>query len=291
MVTATPIVEEGTPVPISTSEPGSEVPIPIMLELSTSKGNCDKPLFPIFMGDEKDKDRVSCGLPTATVGNVSSDIQSARVTVEAEGGQCPEIFFLDSPEGYDEIAGLMALEGGAWSSPAFANGHIYARGLKQITRVDIRSASVASAPEREAASGVGTSKLATLIDAVRSAKDKKAVVDRFMASSKPFPIVDGNDLVHFVYRGTGEDLALASDLFGARQERPMRRIEGTDFFHYSTRLDDDARINYLFIRDAAQTARPTPERFNRVGTNHPLMRVNFHSGINRSVSIVWPVFA
>ena len=39
------------------------------------------------------------------------------------------------------------------------------------------------------------------------------------------------------------------DLFGARQERAMTRVPDTDLFYLTTRLEPDARTNYLFLED------------------------------------------
>jgi enterochelin esterase-like enzyme len=75
-----------------------------------------------------------------------------------------------------------------------------------------------------------------------------------------FPLLEGPDLAHFIYSGPGEDLAVASDLFGARQERPMRRVPGTKLFTYSTRVERDARVNYMFMRDYDGMVDPRNQR-------------------------------
>lgn len=154
-----------------------------------------------------------------------------------------------TPEGYTESAHLSVFADQAWSPLSFANGHVYLRSLGEIARVDIRSgAAGTTTPSVTRATSAG-SKFGRFLAEVGSATDKKAIVDRFMAANKVFPVIEGREQVHFVYRGSGDDLAVAGDMFGARQERVMNRVDGTDLFYFSTRLEADARVNYLFIKD------------------------------------------
>ncbi len=154
-----------------------------------------------------------------------------------------------TPDGYTESAHLSLFAEHAWSPLSFSNGHIYVRSLSEIARVDIRSGAAGTTTETAAKATPADSKFARFLAEVGSATDKKAIVDRFMASNKSFPVIEGRERIHFVYRGAGDDLAVAGDMFGARQERVMNRVEGTDLFYLSTRLEPDARVNYLFIKD------------------------------------------
>ncbi len=45
-----------------------------------------------------------------------------------------------SPEGYQEITHLELFEEHSWSAPAYADGHLYARSMGQLARIDITSA-------------------------------------------------------------------------------------------------------------------------------------------------------
>ncbi len=180
-----------------------------------------------------------------------------------------------SPEGYEERASLDLFEPGAWTSPSFANGHIYVRSLEELARVEIRrsatAASVASAPE---ATG---SKLgfAAFLAEVQNASDKNAVIDRFLASVDSYPLVEGNSQVHFLYRGPGDDLAVGGDMIGARQERSMTRIAETDLFYYSTTLEPDARVDYLFIADYEEMTDPRNPRTTETTVYIEDMEMNF----------------
>ncbi|MFQ5669091.1 MAG: PQQ-binding-like beta-propeller repeat protein [Acidobacteriota bacterium] len=162
------------------------------------------------------------------------------------------------PEGYQEVAALPLFADLAWSPPSFAGGHIYLRSLGEIARVDIRSRAGRSAGAPSSGPRA-TGRFAAFLKEAGATADKKALVDRFMASVETFPLVEGRQ-VTFLYRGQGQDLAVAGDLFGARQEQPMTRLAGTDLFYYATRLESDARSNYLFIRDYQEMLDPLNPR-------------------------------
>lgn len=168
-----------------------------------------------------------------------------------------------TPEKYEEIASLPVFEDLAWAHPSYSDGSIYVRSLDAIARVDI----VPNAPT-EPGSGMktasndakGKSKFHAFLAEASAAKNKQAVVDKFVAAQKEFPIVEESGWVHFVYKGEGKDLAVAGDMFGARQERPMTRLADTDFFYHSMPLEPDARLNYLFMRDYDEILDPRNDR-------------------------------
>jgi enterochelin esterase-like enzyme/outer membrane protein assembly factor BamB len=154
-----------------------------------------------------------------------------------------------SPDGYDEIASLELFDDLVWTPASFANGSLYLRSLSEWARVDI----VENAEQVRFAAQTGgvipDSEFGRFVARLGGAADKTALIDQLMSTQESFPIVEGKEMVHFVYRGPGDDLALAGDLFGGRTDRPMHRVPGTDFFYYSARLEPDARIDYSFIRD------------------------------------------
>ncbi|MGD2111627.1 MAG: alpha/beta hydrolase-fold protein, partial [Phycisphaerae bacterium] len=166
-----------------------------------------------------------------------------------------------STEGYEEVASVDVLDDLAWAHPGFADGHIYVRGLGELAKVAIRRGAVATADEEDELDElVQGTEFGRFLSEVEAAGDKASVVQKFMASQKEFPIIEGDNLVHFVYHGEAEDVAVAGDIFGARQERAMRRVAGTNLFYYSTELEPDARSNYVFIRDYAGMTDPKNDR-------------------------------
>ena len=86
-----------------------------------------------------------------------------------------------------------------------------------------------------------------------------------MDSISSFSLLEGRDLVHFLYREPADDMGIASDFIGERAEEPIHGVEGTDLFYYTARLEPNARFNYRFtgnledsLRDSLNPRRPHP---------------------------------
>lgn len=179
-----------------------------------------------------------------------------------------------SPDGYLEVASLQLFEDLAWTPPSFADGHLYVRSLGEVARVDIRPMTILADAElapKDVAPPKGRFEQ-FLIDVGKTA-DKMAVVDRLLDSIEQFPFIEGENRVHFIYRGYGEDLAIGGDMIGSRQESRMVHVEGTDLFYYSTELEPDARVNYLFIRDYEEITDPRNPRATTSGIYGPDMEL------------------
>ncbi|MGD8376807.1 MAG: PQQ-binding-like beta-propeller repeat protein, partial [Acidobacteriota bacterium] len=165
-----------------------------------------------------------------------------------------------SPEGYHELAGIDLFEDHAWSIPAFADGHLYARSLGELARVDLGGAPSEVTVQEPPGGDVSGTRLGRFIEAVSLVDDRSGMVDRFLKAVETFPMVEGKDRVNFLYRGDVEDVAVGGDLFEVSRERPMARIEGTDLFYYSMRLEPDARVSYLFLVDFEPSLDPRNPR-------------------------------
>ncbi|MHC5109469.1 MAG: outer membrane protein assembly factor BamB family protein [Planctomycetota bacterium] len=165
-----------------------------------------------------------------------------------------------SGEGYEEKAGIPIFDELAWSAPAYANGSIYARSLSELARIDIVGADggLVAADANNVPTPEG-GRFASFLAQVANASDKKTVVDAFMKSNKQFPVTE-SDRVHFIYRGDAQDLAVQADIFGARQERAMKRVDGTDLFYFTAELESDARSNYKFVKDYEEILDPRNDR-------------------------------
>ena len=172
-----------------------------------------------------------------------------------------------STDGYREAASLDALGDVSWTPPSFADGRIYVRGLSGLAAVEVTGSGQAVAQVQPTAekvpsmetSGDGLappgSKLAAFLDRVEGADDKKAVVDSFMAEQKSFPVIEGDEWAHVIYRGPAQQVGLWRDMFllapwhYIREERPLNRVDGTDLFYYSLRLPRNARLEYQLAVD------------------------------------------
>ena len=165
-----------------------------------------------------------------------------------------------SPSGYDEVAALPLFDDLSWTPPSFANGSIYARSMSELARVDITSGIPAGQRIVRKEEVPTKSRFGRFLSEVNRSSNKKAVVDQFMAGVDRMTFIEGRSMVHFIYRGKADDMAVAGDVIGARQERVMIRVAGTDLFYYSTPLEPDARVNYVFIKNYEQILDPLNTR-------------------------------
>lgn len=161
-----------------------------------------------------------------------------------------------TPTGYDEVASLKVFDKPAWTPPSFANGRIYVRSLYEIASIEVGKVEevlAADIPKPATEALPATSKFAAFVKKVEAAADKPALIDDFMKSQKQFPIIEGEEWVHIVYRGEARDLAIAGDMFNIGQQAPFNRIAGTDFYHYSFKTAPDAYLAYQIIRNFDET--------------------------------------
>ena len=191
-----------------------------------------------------------------------------------------------SPEGYQELTSLHLFEDLAWTPPSFADGHIYVRSLGEMARVDIRPMTIlAEAEEAPRDTIPARGRFEQFLVEVAKAEDKEAVVNSFLDGMEEFPLIEGESRVHFIYRGPGEDLAIGGDMVGSRQEARMARVEGTDLFYYSSELEPDARVNYLFIRDYDEITDPRNPRETTSGIYGPDME--FTGSDDKLLAMSW----
>lgn len=166
-----------------------------------------------------------------------------------------------SPDGYNELAQIAVFDDLIWCPPSFAYGSIFVRGLGELARVDLVDHPTATPDAHSSADGAPGSSFAEFLQRLERSEDKSREIDQFLAAQSRFPIVENGRIVHFVYRGTGTDLAVGSDLFGARQEARMTRVAGSDLFYLTTDVEPDARISYIFLRDYQDMPDPrNPQR-------------------------------
>ena len=165
-------------------------------------------------------------------------------------------------EGFNEVAQTnvfdVEVDRQVWSLPSVVGESVFVRSLQGIARIDLKS----SAPAAEAIveDALISRKIAALQKRIENASPQQidAMLSEFLTVPNT-PIIEG-DLVTFVLRGDHDDVAVASDLFGVRQERPMRRLEGTDLFHFTHRMEQPGRASYVFFADFEPTVDPRNAR-------------------------------
>jgi outer membrane protein assembly factor BamB len=169
-----------------------------------------------------------------------------------------------TPNGYHERAKAQALEEGSVMRPTFAAGRIFVRNHSHIACVGAtekapgeggKTAAV-EAPKVELLGNFGAA-----IAKIQAADDKQALVDQLLAKHEQYPIIEGEDLVHFVFQGEVDDLVLAGTWMGLREEVPMPRIEGTDLYLRSVSIKPGGSYLYSFAEfDAHQPDPRNPRR-------------------------------
>lgn len=179
-----------------------------------------------------------------------------------------------TPGAYRERTALQVLDVGSITPPAYAERDrtLYVRNHLEIAAVEFvrGSRATASAPAPEPP--VQASAFAEFVGRLKRTADKKAAVDAFMAAQPAFPIVEGADRVHFVYRGNARDLALFVGSVSRQGADVMQRVPGTDFWYRSYRLEPGGRYDYQFqlnydrlIADPLNPRRaPSPGEFSEL---------------------------
>jgi len=151
-------------------------------------------------------------------------------------------------EKFDEVAKLKVFEDLVWAIPSFADNAIFVRSLGEIARIDIVPEGAEAGSAGAADSLPMSENFAIFLNSLKgkNAAESNAIVDEFVGKQKSFPVVDSG-IVHFLYRGPEDDVALASDILGARQERKMLSAGASDLKYYTMQLEDDQRANYVFL--------------------------------------------
>lgn len=165
-----------------------------------------------------------------------------------------------TPEGYQELVSAPVLDDLTWTPPSIAYGDVFARSRSEIVRVDLHGAGT-----RAVAAGdytvprsldPGDGELGRFVRTLELADDPDSMIDAFLAQPRDYPIREGDSRVHFIYRGQAVDLALVGDWLGTRQDVPMVRVAGTDFYYYTAELLPDSRAQYAFLRDGEMITDP-----------------------------------
>ncbi len=180
-----------------------------------------------------------------------------------------------SPDGWKEISQVDLFKNLSWSHPVYSAGGVYTRSFGELARVEWRAEKAAATSSTAPTIASNSSPFGQFLSEVQNSQDKNAAVDRFFSSAKQFPVVEWPDRIHFVYRGDATDMAIGGDMIGSLHEEPMQRIQGTDVFYYSTRLEPDAHILYRFFRNYdEQIADPKSEKKTMDRRGSPLSYVS-----------------
>ncbi len=155
--------------------------------------------------------------------------------------------------GFQVLAQLPLFQDLVWTPPSYSDNAIYVRSLGEIARVDLtrRTAYTATSDPDIPPLASTFRRRINAIAREQNVDQRRKLIDKFIATHPHSPIIEDN-IAHFYYRGPAEDVAMASPLFGARQERRMKQID--DLFYYAIQLPERQRADYsLFIDFVSQS--------------------------------------
>ena len=163
-----------------------------------------------------------------------------------------------TPEGYSEVSRVQALDRGYFTRPSFAGGKIYVRNQTDISAIGVMSSPLPADAQQADRSGSNQDlrgDFGTFVKKLAAAENKSEMIERFMTEHPTLPILEGptpkgttpkGTLVHFVYQGDVEDLAVSGNFIRDGSEHAMHRVEGTDFYFRSYELPEKAHFTYRF---------------------------------------------
>jgi enterochelin esterase-like enzyme/outer membrane protein assembly factor BamB len=150
-----------------------------------------------------------------------------------------------SPKGYHEKVRLSVFERGGLTAPTFADGRIYLRNLSELAAVRLTEIPNHHTDQERELLG----KFGDFVQCAEAADDPRQLVEELLAAQDSFPIIEGQDLVHFIYKGKVQDVAVTGNFLPIPEERVMDRIAGTDVYFKSIRLDPEAVFDYQYSVD------------------------------------------
>ncbi|MDP6776157.1 MAG: PQQ-binding-like beta-propeller repeat protein [Candidatus Latescibacteria bacterium] len=186
------------------------------------------------------------GLPIVVDGHLVIVTKDGKLAVAPASGK-----------GYSEIARIKLFDDIVWAPASFGNGKLYARSMSEIACIEIVPEAEVADVAAPLAGVIPDSRFAAFVESVGQAADKASLVERYMSEQTTFPIIEGDSLVHLIYRGEADEVAMTGDLTGRHFDQPMNRVDGTDLFYYSTYIEPDARITYRYTVNL-QKAMPDP---------------------------------
>jgi enterochelin esterase-like enzyme/outer membrane protein assembly factor BamB len=178
-----------------------------------------------------------------------------------------------TPEEYSEVSRVQALDRGYYTRPSFADGTIYVRNLVDISAISVTAASSAESAgaERAGADWDLRGDFGAFVQKLTVAEDKSEMVESFLAEHPTLPILEGN-LVHFVYHGEVEDLAVSGNFIRGGGEHAMHRVEGTDFYFRSYELPQKALFTYSFsVFEESMTDPANPQKTGPEGSEQSVL--------------------
>jgi enterochelin esterase-like enzyme/outer membrane protein assembly factor BamB len=161
-----------------------------------------------------------------------------------------------SPDGFEEKTRVKVSEHGSQTYPSFADGTIFVRNTRDIAAVTITHD---IAPVADRVSTPPANDFEAFVRKIERSEDSQQQIDEFMNAQERFPIVERNELVHFVYRGNVDDVAITGTMTEVQVEEPLERIGSSDLYYKTYPIEAGARWEYRFNVDFEN---PQPDPLN-----------------------------
>lgn len=149
-------------------------------------------------------------------------------------------------DGYKEIARLPTFDRPSHTAPSYANGYIFVRNLEEMAAVRVtETPNTIRVQAREPPPRVLLGKFGELIRQVEASGDTARLTD-YLHGFDRFPIVEKGGIVHFVYQGEVEEVAISGNFLPFRAEVLLDRVTGADVYFKSMRFDLDTVWEYRY---------------------------------------------
>ena len=187
------------------------------------------------------------------------------------GGEGDLVVALASGEGYLERSRMPLFDGASWTMPAVADGSLFLRDFDHLVRVGvtdqpIRTTDAGDQEDEAPALGV-LAELERRVAGARDAAARQRLIDDFFAQydqDESSPIVEESGIVHVIYRGAREDVAVVGSMTD-NQEHVLRRMADTDLFFSSFELDPAGHWEYRLAIDYEDPV-PDPQNPFAIGS-------------------------
>jgi enterochelin esterase-like enzyme/outer membrane protein assembly factor BamB len=155
-----------------------------------------------------------------------------------------------SPTELEVLDTAQVTESISWTLPTLVDTRLYLRDTKNILALDVADSGEDRTPRTADKNlvepGVLLGDFGRFIQRVNNVDNKKPLIDEFMLKQETFPIVEGDSLVHFVFRGDVPDVAVMGNFLELGRFEPLHLVEGTDFYFRSYHLAPAAHFEYRF---------------------------------------------
>ena len=151
-----------------------------------------------------------------------------------------------SADRYLERARLHVSSADGYAAPIFADGLIFVRDLSGhvfAVRAESAKKPVVNKTVKPA------NQFEAFLAKLKQSDNHRETIDQFLKAQRSFPIVEDNRWVHFVYRGSAEDVAISGSMIASGEEDALTRVAETDLFYRSYPIDPGSRWEYRFIVD------------------------------------------